>query len=153
MARVNFSRAELELEQTLHNLEVKQLLHIADLNASLGILTSGKTVSPREEVQKIAVALRHLLRDVRKIHLQDKNALKTLGIDPKLLLTMLEKPSQVSPEDWKKIQKIRETITQYKEELKKKLKPLSDQELIDITRKRQKEARFNVRSKWLPLDP
>lgn len=152
MARINFSRAELELEQTLHQLEVEQLLYIADLNTSLGILATNKKNSPRDDIRKIAVALRQLLRDVKKIHLQDKNALKNLGIDPKLLQTMLEKPSLVSPEEWKKIQMIRETITQHKEELKKNLKPLSDQELIDVTRKHQKEARFNIRSKWLPLE-
>jgi len=152
MGKVDYSKVEMELEEGLRRMKMDHIFYVAELNAALGkTKVPEKRYSKKQQIHYLAVALNKLKNDLHKIHDFDKEALKQLEVDPKKIIGMIDKPSEITDEQWEEIKKVREKIDAFKKEMKEKLGEVSDEEWIEAQKKKQKNARFNVRDDWLPL--
>lgn len=152
MPKVDFSRVEFELELGISRMKADFLRYLADLNSSFGTKEKAeKKLSKKEQLNLLATQLYRLVKDLKKIQDSDKEALKKLGIKPSYIKKLVDNPSALTDEQWNQLKEIRVQIDEYKKEIKKKLEPLSDLDLIAKARKKQRQARFNTNDNWLPL--
>lgn len=170
MAKTDFTKVEEVLAEGMRQIEVNRLLSEADENAAKN---KAKVASPtaNQEASKVNAIQLQRLSTIR----QDLKAFEKQGIDPYAKLQIdkeeikkfIKNPESLASSDWDKIKIIKEKISVFKKELELNKEPLQsgfddkkeasdvpvtiDDELINKERKTQKNKRFNINNKWLPL--
>ncbi|MCE5318883.1 MAG: hypothetical protein LLG04_16165 [Parachlamydia sp.] len=160
MPKTNFTKVEEVLEQGLRKYSAEHLLEQADEASSSHPKSRNPTIAYASDAEKTKTSpltkdqnqlIHSLQRDVKNLQKKGKGMYSKLGIGKTDLRKMIDNPKELSPEDWKKIQQIREKIDQYKSELMKQLPQQSDEEIVESERKDHVNRRYNVNKKWLPL--
>lgn len=144
MAKTNFSKVELALEEGLRKITVSKLCALADVAAGIG-----KSVTPQDEITKSQKTLiKRLDLDLMRLQKKEKKLYTKLKIKKSILKEKLSHPEKLTENDWKKLKslhkKTQALIVEYYPEL-------SDEEMIDKEQERHLTKRFNVNEKWLPL--
>lgn len=103
-----------------------------------------------EENQKMALILQ-MQRDFKRLAQMDKTALTSLGVNKKILITLVKHPEKLVSRDWQQLQKLQQKIAAFKEKLKQRFPSLTDEQLIQQGLDKSGNQRFNVRGDWLPL--
>lgn len=151
MAKTNYTKVEEALAEGMRKIEVEKLLIIADENSAP---KKGKKKVEQPVQAKVDPSRLHRLNWVKR----ELKALQKLGVNPYVKLKInkeefakfLKDPAVLSPQDWEKIQSIKEKITDLKLKRDQEIQG-SDDDLINKQRKDQTTKRFNINEKWIPL--
>lgn len=139
MAKTNFSKVEKALEEGLIKITSQNLLH----------QTPGKYLELTPE--NAALILKKMDSDLLKLNKEDKSIYEKVGVKRGALKKLLSSTQTLTPADWNSIKEIQVKIAAYKKEILKKIPPMKDEDFVEKERLIQKNRRFNVRDKWLPL--
>lgn len=145
MAKTNFSKVELALEEGLRKMTVSRLCELADISAGIG-------QSQEESKDTLTKAQRLLIRriqlDLMRLRKKDSKIYAKLKIKKSELAKKFENPESLSKEDWKKLKALRKKT---KAMIQTLYPESSDEELVEKEQERHVTKRFNVNEKWLPL--
>lgn len=144
MAKTNFSKVELALEEGLRKMTVSRLCELADIAAGIG--------QSEEQEDTLTKAQRLLIRriqlDLMRLRKKDSKIYAKLKIKKSELTKKLDNPEGLSKDDWKMLRGLRKKT----KEMIQTLYPKStDEELIEQQQEKHITKRFNVNEKWLPL--
>lgn len=152
MAKIDFTNVEKSLEDALNRNFIDNLNELAALanmsHAELRAKTSDETVKK--------LIFRFQL-ELKRIKGSDIAFYTSLGLSPEQEKNFFAEKPMLNPEDWAFIKNLKEKIDTWKKTLKspqkttKKEANPEDLKNIEKLRKSQKDARFNVSSKWKPL--
>lgn len=145
MAKTNFRKVEEALREGLEKIKVKKLLDEAD---QAGGKVSEKELEPEGQYKVLLVLKEELLFLAKR----DPGVYKKVKTSKKTLKTLLSHGMKLTPEEWKKVQKIKGRVDVYRKELAEKRAEESDENLIEQERHKHIYKRFDVSEKWLPLD-
>lgn len=147
MAKLNFSKAEAALSDSLHKMFIEDLYELASLAE---LISKGKSKEISNiELKKLFHRFQNELKKIKNVDPDFYAQLSLSESDEKKFFSALP---NLSSEDWLKIQSFKEKISKWKKKLKGVIKDTKeDIEHIEKTRIKQKDARFKVNSKWLPL--
>jgi hypothetical protein len=140
MAKANFSKVEKALEEELIKITSQKLLDA----------TAGK--QHKMSAEDATLILKKVKTDLIQLNKEDKEIYKKVGVKQSALKKLLSSPETLTPSDWNTIREIQKKVTAFKKDLQKKLPPMKNEELVEKERIIQKDRRFNVRSKWIPLE-
>lgn len=143
MGKTNFSKVEKSLEDGLIKITSRQLL--AD--------TPGETIKPESLPSQdlMTARLQSIARDLQKLHKMDSSIYKKLNFSRDKIKKLLADPTLMTIEDWQKIKTLRSEIAKQKQELAATQPFIFDEDIVEKERLIQKNRRFNVNDKWLPL--
>jgi hypothetical protein len=149
MAKIDYTKAENLLSEGLLKMSIKQLIQLADKTSSF---TDPLHPSSLPSVQARTILLTFMENDIDKIMKAEEGfPNKKMGVSKKQIRGIIEKITELTLEDWKKLKVIRERILKYKKELGSKIPHKSNEEIVEEERKKHINKRFNKRDKWLPL--
>jgi DNA-binding transcriptional MerR regulator len=157
MSKTNYTKVEENLEKGILKMNVANLLQEADAadarkkdkNAPSPFLEEGQTSSQLDLAKK--KLLISLKQDLNRLYKQDSEVYRNLGYKKKDIKKLIEKPSELTPEDWTAIKEIKERVEEYKKDLEAIFPKLPDDALVEGERKAHINKRFNVQKSWLPL--
>ena len=134
MPKQDFSNAEKALEKRLQQMEVEELLKLADQATGNA---AKKEDSLTQDFKRLTHQIHFLAKENKSIYLELKTSRKEIDA--------LDTPEKIK--GWlEKVSKKLEAL------LKKSKSTISDEEQIEKERAKHKTKRFNVNEKWLPLD-
>lgn len=148
MAKIDYSKSEKLLSDAMLKMSVKQLLVLADNPESF--MNPGDPNS-LPSLQARIILLEFMDRDLTSLATVKGPHQEKIGLSHPMLKKIITKASELKLEDWKKLKVVRNRILKYKKELWDQIPHLSDDEVIELGRKKSKNQRFNVKDKWLPL--
>jgi hypothetical protein len=148
MAKIDYSKSERLLSDALLKMSVKQLLILADRPESFNNPADPNSLP---SLQARVILLEFMDRDLESINKVEGPHKEKLGLSRPTLKRIIDKAPEITLEDWIKLKKIRQRVLKYKKDLWEKIPHLSDDQIVDLERKKTKNKRFNVRDKWLPL--
>lgn len=151
MAKTNYTKVEEMLDQGLRKITVEHLFEMADVAAATGNPPAGTEKKGQQPDKAQSHLITSLQRELKMLKKQEQDIYVKLGIKKKVLKRMIENPQDLTPEDWQSLKQIQEKIIAFREELKKKLPSVNNDELVETERFRHLTKRFNVNEKWLPL--
>lgn len=145
MSKVNFSKVESALSDTLKKIYIDQL---ADLSVLATLVNTPLLSLPQTKIDEVLHKLRGEILNLKKHNSKLYKKLNISSKEEKLIFTT--KP--LKSKDWSQLSNLKNRI----EELKKELygETIDDPEIerqIEIERKKHINKRFNVRENWLPL--
>jgi hypothetical protein len=93
-------------------------------------------------------------KELQKVKEKDLTLYTKIGLTPEDEAKFLSPSSEpLTSSDWSKLKEWKEKILELRRELQGKENPQEeDLNHVETTRIKQKEARFNVNSKWLPIE-
>lgn len=138
MAKTNFTKVEEALRDGLDKMIKEKLLEEADA-------AQGKIPFKQHALDELVAKIRHEFHFLRK---QDPDLLTKMGLDEKVLKELLSSSNTLSKKD---IQDILHKIEAYRQDLEKKNPKATDEQLIEVQKKKHITKRFNIRDDWLPL--
>ncbi len=154
MARTNFTKVEDILSQGLEDLTVNELLILADKAAAMGDSEQARAAQERIAKARRDKDRKHwvasIKRDLAILHKRDKGILKSLNVNRKELLEMLEKTDEIDEKGWEFIHSLHDKLGLFKVEHAKDT-ALSNEDIVEAERLKHINKRFNVKDKWLPL--
>lgn len=152
MAKVNFSKVEDMLNEGLQKLSKEEL---ADQSVIANLIReSPLTQSSPQIIEKVFQRFQSKLEKFKK---QNPELYDKLGLTPDDEKKFGETYDQLNRKDWRKISIFKEKMDDLKNKFKGSATAASespseeDLEHIEQTRIKQQDARFNVNSKWLPI--
>jgi len=148
MAKIDYTKSEKLLSDALLKMSVKQLLMLADKPGSFVNPTDPNSLP---SLQARIILLEFMDRDLTSLANVKGPHQEKIGLSRPKLKKIIDKASEIKLEDWKKLKIVRQRILKYKKELWEQIPHLSDEELVNLGRKKSKDQRFNVKDKWLPL--
>ncbi|MCB1113703.1 MAG: hypothetical protein KDK62_02995 [Chlamydiia bacterium] len=135
------------LDEGLLKMSQDELLELASKASSF---KGDEKEIPSVQARTILLSfMQHDLEIMAKV--EDADPENRAGITQKVLKKDLENIRELSPERWEELKSARERLLAYKNELWDKIPHLSNEEIIELERKKHINKRFNVRDKWLPL--
>ncbi|MEI8364790.1 MAG: hypothetical protein WCF65_00060 [Parachlamydiaceae bacterium] len=148
MAKTNYTKVEEALEEGLRRMEAGRLLEIAD-ETSQNIKKIGTSKTPLQNEQKLLLtALRY---DLKHLHKLGRDPFAKSSFHKDEVIEFLKHPDTISQEQWKKIEAFKKHVSDFKTALEHGTPESKNEELIEKQRKEQRNRRFNVNDKWLPL--
>jgi hypothetical protein len=148
MAKTNFSKMEMLLHEGLLQVQVKNLLELADVAAGKGDIAKENPVRVLQARKAIARLLQHELNYMYK---SNSGIYNTIGIDREKLFKIFDAPDKISDEDWDYLSKIKTKVDIFRKGKQAMVNPKANEDLIEQQRKHHVNKRFNVNDKWLPL--
>jgi hypothetical protein len=140
MGKTNYTKVENILEHGLRKLLAYNLLKEVEEKG-------GKIAEATGE--EVVRSITHELKALKKL---DPKVYRNVGIEPKQVEVLIENQENLSENELDLAKKLLQKIRQYKREFLEKNPPPSDEELIELQKKRHVTKRHNVNEKWLPLD-
>ncbi len=152
MPKIDYTKVEASLNNWMLKMSVKELLFMADLvSSSFGFSLGDDKANSKRTAEAMINGLIRLQNDLERVRKKDAKMYENLGLKREELEQYFEHPEKLTPADWEKIKVIREQLEVYKKELKKRIRPLSNEEIVKRERRKQKSKRFNVQDDWIPL--
>lgn len=142
MAKTNFTKAEEALSEALQKISCSALLREADA-------AQGSAISTDEELKERIKISQGLIRTLRRLHRNDREIYKKVGVKKRDLEGLLENPGKLSKEDWELVLQAKVKADEFLKLLPEK--SASDEQLVERERHKHINKRFNVSDKWLPL--
>lgn len=146
MAKVDYTKTEQLLQEGLLKMSIAHLLHLADVASTVGSQKKKNLIN-----EETINALKKLEHDLMLIKTKEPDVFAKLEISDDDLHRLFDSPSSLSPKDWQKLRELFNKTTEIKAALKSHHKVLSNEEIVNAQRKKQKTKRFNVNDKWIPL--
>lgn len=147
MAKLNFSKMEKVLSESLHQMFIADLYELA---AIAELIASGQTKKiSEEEIEKL---LHRFQNELKTLKTNDPAFYSELSLTKKEETNFFSPSPSLSAADWEKLKTLKEKISEWKKTLKGSSQE-TDENLkhVEKTRVKQKDARFKVNSKWIPL--
>lgn len=144
MAKTNYTKVEDALTAGLQKISIDRLLELADA-------AEGKDSPTDEQTRLRGQVLLALHTELQYLKSKGQHPYSKLNVDKKNLKKYLDDPALLTPEEWEKIKTIKKNLDAFKKSIAESLPQQSDDALIEEERKKQKNKRFNVNDKWLPL--
>lgn len=141
MAKTNFTKVEDALNDGMKRMAVKKLLEEADI-------ATGKKAPPKEDTSLILTAVKHDLKWLAK---QNPEIYKELSLDKQKTHDLLKAQPPFNQEQMTELKQVKEKIEHYKVKIKAQSPESDNERIVQEEKKSQKNKRFNVRDKWLPL--
>lgn len=148
MAKTNFSKVEMILNDGLLQVQVKSLLELADLASGKGEAAKDNPTRVLQARRAIARMLQH---EIGYIYKSNPGIYTLLGIDRDKLFKIFDHSDNISTEDYEYISKFKKMVDTYRKSLQGAVTPEANEELIEKQKKQHINKRFNVNDKWLPL--
>lgn len=146
MAKVDYTKTEQLLQEGLLKMSITHLLHLADISTSIG------TPNQLRISEETAAALRKLERDLHSIKSKDPELYEKLDLTEENFNHLFHEPGALKPKDWQQLRILFNRAKELKEEIKNKQSvQQTDDDIIEMQRKKQKTKRFNINDKWIPL--
>lgn len=164
MSKINYTKVEEFLLSAQAKQQREQLLqeaHAARMaKLSQGQGASGKSAEEAERALKqqqekdhaLVLRFKILQQRLRWFFKQDPQCYTHLGVSKEAIVHYLDsKPENLSPEDWKMIEKLYKRCLEKKTEIEAIGGVTTDEKLIKQARRKQKKKpfRFNKNDKWL----
>lgn len=92
--------------------------------------------------------LRSLIQNLKRASMYDSQVYIKLKVNQKRLKGYLREPAKMTADDWHLVNDLQERLAEFEKSLPMEAE---NEDLIKLHRLNQKNARFNVRSEWLPL--
>jgi hypothetical protein len=147
MAKTDFTKVEEALNAGLRKMEVNRLLDIAD--EVQGKKKEGESELPvAPEQRQLLTVLRSGIKYLRKL---EKDPFEKSTFQKEEIIELLQNPDKLNKEQWEKLEAFRKHVSAFKASLEKGDGEKKDENLVEQERKDQKQRRFNVNDKWLPL--
>jgi len=144
MAKTNYSKVEVALEEGLRKMSVSKLCDLADIAAGIGH-SSSEELGITHEQQAL---VRKIKLDLMRLHKKDRKIYSKLELKKSVITNQLENPNDLQDEDWENLKALRDRT----ETLIKVAYPeVSDDEIIERQQTRHITKRFNVNETWLPM--
>lgn len=135
------------LDAGLARMSVEELLKLAD---KVGSFDKDEKEIPSIQARTILLSfMQHDLDTLSKVSGAEPE--KTAGITKQELKNQLDHIKELTPETWETLKAARARLIAYKEELWDKIPHLTNEEIIELEKKKHINKRFNVRDEWLPL--
>lgn len=144
MAKTNFTKVELALEEGLRKMTVSRLCELADIAAGIG--QSEQSEETLTKAQRLLI--RRIQLDLMRLRKKDSKIYAKLKIKKSELTKKLEDPESLTKDDWKELKALRKKTKTMIETYYPKS---SNEKLIEHEQERHVTKRFNVNEKWLPL--
>lgn len=149
MAKANYTKVEEAFAEGLLKMEVSKLLDIADQAAQNAPAGEEKdTPKPTSAQRQLLIVLKYEFRHLKK---QGHDPHKKFNLDRKQFKKFLDDPGEITIQEWEKLKTITQQIVAFKAELEKAQPQVTPEEVVEQERRKQKNKRFNVNDKWLPL--
>lgn len=141
MVKINLGKVEGALSDTLHKMQVQELITLADQ-------ASGKDPVQVAGKERLPIVLLFKI-ELKRLQRQDKPALKKLGLKKKNLEHLMSHPESLSAEDWADLLQAKNKVETYLKQLPQDSE--TDEDLVEKERHKHINKRFNVNDRWLPL--
>ena len=143
MAKTNYSKVELSLEEGLRKMTVSKLCDLADIAMRSNDSNSGKKLSKKQQtiLNKITWGIKRLEKKERKIY-------EILHITKEKLQTQLQNPKSLSDAEWKELEQCSHDI---KNLIKQYFPEENDEKIMEEQQTANKKKRININDQWLPL--
>jgi len=154
MGKTNFTKVEEALAAGLTKMNLNNLGKLADVAKQFGdpelrpFAEQALEAADKTKLEK-TTTLYHVLHGIKTI--KDKKFYEDIGISRDDIAKILEKPNNITPEDYEKLLVIKAKILDRKKQLMEANPEKSDDQLVSKERKKHINKRFNVNEKWLPL--
>ncbi len=156
MPRNNYEKVDQAMEAGLLKMKaerwIKESEKVSEVKKSPENLRSTReklaevTEQRRKEHRLIAAAIQH---DVDRLFLKDKHLYTALGTFHEEFIDLIAAAESMDESKWKRLMEIKESLEAYK---KIHLhKPVSNESLVELERKKHINKRHNVKDNWLPL--
>ncbi|NGX57301.1 MAG: hypothetical protein K940chlam3_00191 [Chlamydiae bacterium] len=156
MAKIDFHKVERYFDSGMAEMEIEQLLYLAEIASTLGIVQEEESPKQRKSPEQIkherAMLLINTKREIKFMASVRRDLINELGIDRAMAKKLFEDPSNVGDKEAEEIQKIRDKVRSFRDEIRKSLMDAEVEETIDQKIKESKYKRFNIRDHWLPLE-
>lgn len=143
MAKTNYSKVELSLEEGLRKMTVSKLCDLADIAMRSNDANPEKKLSKKQQtiLNKITWGIKRLEKKERKIY-------EILHIPKEKLQTQLQNPKSLTDAEWKELE-------QYSHDIKNLIKQYfpeeNDEKIMEEQQTANKKKRININDQWLPL--
>jgi len=141
MTKTNFTKVEEAFTERMHRMNVNKLLDEADE------ATKGK----KEETNPLTLRVAALRHEIKWLSKQNPDFYSELSLDKKNVRALLELKEPFSKEQTTDLEKLKEKIEKYKAKLAPENAEADNERIIEDQKKKQKNKRFNIKDKWLPL--
>lgn len=148
MAKTNFSKIEMLLNEGLMQVQVKSLLELADVASGKG---EGAKDNPARVLQARKAIARILQHEVSFMYKDNPNIYTMLGIDKDKFFQIVDHADKINNEDWEYLSALKTKVDVFRKGKQAMVNPQKNEELIESQRKKHINKRFNVNDKWLPL--
>lgn len=146
MAKNDYTKTENLLNEALLKMTVQELLALAD---KAGASEKEKDSLPSLQARTILLTIMH--HDLETLSKVKGADIKNVGMTAKEIQDIIEHVKEVSAEEWEELKKVRDRVLKYKTDLWDKIPHLTNDQIIELERKKHINKRFNTRDKWLPL--
>lgn len=140
MPKTNFTKVEEALTEGIHKMNISKLLDEADE------LKKGK-----KETNPLNLRVASLRQDIKWLSKQNPSFYAEISLEKKKVRALLELKEPFSSEQATELEKLKEKIESYKAKLAPENTETENERLIEDEKKKQKNVRFNIKNKWLPL--
>jgi hypothetical protein len=147
MAKTNFTKVEEALAAGMHKISVENLLEITNRKQHKNPILAQKALEVKER-HMFLIVIEQQLKFLSK---NNPNIYKDFHIKKKYIQSMLLDPALITDEEWKKLQDLKLALNEYKNKLNASQPEATDEKLVDVSRKKHINKRFNINEKWLPL--
>jgi len=152
MAKIDFHKVERMFDSGMSEMEIEQLLYLAELAHSFGSSEVIKTSKTPDQIKhERAMLVVNTKREIKFMASVRRDLIDKLGIDRATARKLFEDPKNVGDEEAKKIEEIRDKVRSFREEIRNSLMSVDVDKEIDQNIKSAKYKRFNIRDEWLPL--
>ena len=152
MAKIDFHKVEKLFESGMSEMEIEQLLYLAELANTFGSEKQIEVSKTADQVkQERALLFANTKREIRFLASLRRDLIDQLGVDRATARRLFEDPEKVGDEEAKQIQEIRDKVRTFRDEIRKSLMSAEVDKEIDKQVKSAKYKRFNIRDEWLPL--
>jgi len=152
MAKIDFHKVERLFESGMSEMEIEQLLYLAELANSFG---SGESIeiekTPEQKKHERAMLVVNTKREIKFMANVRKDLIDKLGVDRATARKLFEDPKKVGDEEAEQIKEIRDKVRSFRDEIRESLLNVDVEKEIDHNVKKAKYKRFNIRDEWLPL--
>lgn len=148
MGKTDYTKMENLLNEGLLKMSVKDLLGLADKATSFDDPTKPEELPSLQARTIILSLMKHDLETLAKV---PGVSLEEAEFKPEDLKKILDHVKDLKTDEWEKLKAARERVLEYKKELWDQIPHLSDEQIVDLERKKHINKRFNTRDKWLPL--
>jgi hypothetical protein len=140
MPKTNFTKVEEALTEGIHKMNISKLLDEADA------LKKGK-----KETNPLNLRVASLRHEIKWLSKQNPAFYTEISLEKKKVRALLELKEPFSSEQTIELEKLKEKIENYKAKLTPENTETENERLIADEKKKQKNVRFNIKNKWLPL--
>jgi len=145
MGKINFSKVEMAISDTLRKIYIAQL---ADLATLATLINTPTTILSAEKIDQM---LKKFRAEFQALKNHDTKLYEKLGLTMKEEKFILSSQT-LKPKDWERLSRLKLKIDSLKKELygQSVVNP-EDEQRISLERRKHINKRFNIRDHWLPL--